>query len=102
TLPAADALTLRNLRDSVPLILEEVIDAFSSSHPVTIQALVEGSKLHGESRFQENYNMRELVVEYQLLRRVMIEQISEELNGELDKTSNVALNMAVVGGRQGE
>jgi signal transduction histidine kinase len=95
TLPAADALTLRNLRDSVPLILEEVIEAFSSSHPVTTQALVEGSRLHGESRFQENYNIRELVVEYQLLRRVMIEQISEELNGELDETSNVALNMAV-------
>lgn len=95
TLPAADALTLRNLRDSVPLILEEVIEAFSSSHPVTTQALVEGSGLHGESRFQENYNIRELVVEYQLLRRVMIEQISEELNGELDETSNVALNMAV-------
>jgi hypothetical protein len=38
--------------------------------------------------------MRELVIEYQLLRRVMNEQISEELNGELDVPSNVALNMA--------
>ena len=95
TLPAADALTLRNLRDSVPLILENVIGAFSSGLPATTQELVEGSKSHGESRFQENYNMRELVIEYQLLRRVMIEQISEELNGELDVPSNVALNMAV-------
>jgi signal transduction histidine kinase len=57
--------------------------------------LVEGSKLHGESRFQENYNMRELVVEYRLLRRVMIEQISDVLNEKLDVRNNVALNMAV-------
>ncbi len=95
TLPAADALTLQNLRDSVPLILQEIIEAFSSDKPFTTRALMEGSKMHGESRFQENYNMRELVVEYRLLRRVIIEQVSEVLNERLDLRSNIALNMAV-------
>lgn len=95
TLPAADALTLQNLRDSIPLILQEIIDAFASDKPAATRELVEGSKLHGESRFQENYNMRELVVEYRLLRRVMIEQISDALKEKLDVRSNVALNMAV-------
>src|SRR5687768_14056794 len=84
TLPAADALTLKSLRDSIPLILQEIIDAFASDQPVATSDLVEGSKLHGESRFQENYNMRELVVEYRLLRRVIIQQISEELDERLD------------------
>src|SRR5688500_17947982 len=57
TLPAADALTLKSLRDSMPLILQEIIEAFASDQPVATRDLVEGSKLHGESRFQENYNM---------------------------------------------
>jgi signal transduction histidine kinase len=95
TLPAADALTLQNLRDSIPLILQEVQEAFASDQPFTTRNLIEGSKMHGESRFQENYNIRELVVEYRLLRRVIIEQISEELEEKLDTRHNIALNMAV-------
>ena len=95
TLPAADALTLQNLRDSIPLILQEIQDAFESDKPLVTRNLIEGSKMHGEARFQENYNIRELVVEYRLLRRVIIEQISEELEGRLDTWHNVALNMAV-------
>jgi signal transduction histidine kinase len=95
TLPAADALTLQNLRDSIPLILKEIQEAFESDRPFTTRNLIEGSKLHGESRFQENYNIRELVVEYRLLRRVIIEQISDELEEKLDTQHNIALNMAV-------
>jgi signal transduction histidine kinase len=95
TLPAADALTLQNLRDSIPLILREIQEAFESDQPFTTRNLVEGSKMHGESRFQENYNIRELVVEYRLLRRVIIEQISDELEEKLDTQHNIALNMAV-------
>lgn len=95
TLPAADALTLQNLRDSIPLILQEIIDAFASDKPDTTRDLVEGSKMHGESRFQENYNIRELVVEYRLLRRVIIEQVTEAMGERLEMRSNIALNMAV-------
>jgi signal transduction histidine kinase len=75
--------------------LQEVQEAFASDQPFTTRNLVEGSKMHGESRFQENYNIRELVVEYRLLRRVIIEQISEELEEKLDTRHNIALNMAV-------
>lgn len=95
TLPAADELTLQQLRDSLPLILQEVIDAFASDTPFTTRELMEGSKMHGEARFHENYNVRELIVEYRLLRRVIIEQVSEALDERLDVQSNVALNMAV-------
>lgn len=95
TLPAADALTLQNLRNSIPLILQEIIDAFASDKPSTTRDLVEGSKMHGESRFQENYNIRELVVEYRLLRRIIIEQVTEAMGERLDMRSNIALNMAV-------
>ncbi|WP_052493904.1 HAMP domain-containing sensor histidine kinase [Nitrosospira sp. NpAV] len=95
TLPAADALTLQNLRNSVPLILQEIADAFASEEPLTTRELIEGSKMHGESRFQGNYNMHELVVEYRLLRRIIIEQVTEAMDELLDMRSNIALNMAV-------
>lgn len=95
TLPAADALTLQNLRNSVPLILQEIVDAFASDEPLITRELIEGSKMHGESRFQGNYNMHELVVEYRLLRRIIIEQVTEAMDERLDMQSNIALNMAV-------
>lgn len=95
TLPAADELTLQRLRNSLPLILQEMADAFTSDKPSATQDLIEGSKNHGATRFHENYNVRELIVEYRLLRRIIIEQVSEALNNRLDARSNVALNMAV-------
>jgi signal transduction histidine kinase len=95
TLPAADELTLQQLRDSLPQILQEIVSAFASDTPFTTRELMEGSKMHGEARFHENYNVRELIVEYRLLRRVIIEQVSEALDERLDVQSNIALNMAV-------
>jgi len=101
TLPAADELTLQQLRNSLPLILQEIVDAFASDKPRATQDLIEDSKSHGATRFHENYNVRELIVEYRLLRRTIIEQISEALNERLDARSNVALNMAVDAALQG-
>ncbi|MDN5881736.1 MAG: HAMP domain-containing histidine kinase [Nitrosospira sp.] len=95
TLPAADELTLQQLGNSLPLILQQIIDAFASDKPFTTRELMEGSKMHGEARFHENYNVPELIVEYRLLRRVIIEQVSQALDERLDVQSNVALNMAV-------
>lgn len=101
TLPAADELTLQQLRNSLPLILQEIVDAFASDKPRATQDLIEDSKSHGATRFHENYNVQELIVEYRLLRRTIIEQISEALNERLDARSNVALNMAVDAALQG-
>ena len=95
TLPNGDELTLKQLRNSVPIILQEMADALASETPLATRELVEGSKVHGQARFHEHYNVRELVVEYRLLRRIIIEQVSAELNERLDERQNVALNMAV-------
>lgn len=94
-LPAADELTLQQLRNSLPLVLEEIAHAFASSTPKATRELIEGSKSHGTTRFHENYSIRELVVEYRLLRRIVIEQLAEELGEDLDTETMVALNMAL-------
>lgn len=95
TLPIADELTLQQLRDSLPSILQEITDAFASAKPRATRELVEGSKHHGAIRFHENYNIRELIVEYRLLRRIIIEQVLEALDEALDTKSQIALNMAI-------
>jgi signal transduction histidine kinase len=94
-LPAADALTLQRLRNSLPLLLREIADALAAQTPAAVQELAEGSKEHGEARFHDHYNVRELVIEYRLLRRVIIEQVCEALGERLDQRESVALNMAV-------
>ena len=95
TLPAADELTLQQLRNSLPSILEEVAAALASGKPHATRELIEGSRSHGATRFHENYNIRELIVEYRLLRRIVIEHTSEALDDQLDARSNIALNMAI-------
>ena len=94
-LPAADELTLQQLRNSLPVILQEIIDVFESHKRRETRELIEGSRNHGSTRFHESYSIKELIIEYQLLRRIIIEQISEDLNEELDTASTVALNMAI-------
>jgi signal transduction histidine kinase len=95
TLPAADELTLQQLRNSLPSILEEVAAALASGKPRATRELIKGSRSHGATRFHENYNIRELIVEYRLLRRIVIEHVSEALDDQLDARSNIALNMAI-------
>jgi signal transduction histidine kinase len=95
TLPAADELTLQQLRNSLPSILEEVAAALASGKPRATRELIKGSRSHGATRFHENYNIRELIVEYRLLRRIVIEHTSEALDDQLDARSNIALNMAI-------
>lgn len=95
TLPAADELTLQQLRNSLPSILEEIAAALASGKPQATLELIEGSKSHGATRFHEHYNIRELVVEYRLLRRIVLEHVSEALGERLDARNNVALNMAI-------
>ena len=94
-LPTADALTLKELRNSLPLLLDEIADALAADTPGAVQTLAEGSKEHGEARFHDHYNVRELVVEYRLLRRVIIEQVCDAIGERLDTRQTIALNMAV-------
>lgn len=94
-LPAADELTLQQLQNSLPAILQEIVDVFESNKPRETRELIEGSRNHGSTRFHESYSIKELIIEYQLLRRIIMEQISEHLNEALDTRSTVALNMAI-------
>lgn len=95
TLPGADELTLQQLRNSLPAILQEMITALASDKPREVQELIQGSKSHGSTRFHENYSILEFVVEYRLLRRIIMTQVFAALKGKYDPSGMIALNMAI-------
>ena len=94
-LPQADELTLTQLRDHVPQILDQAVEALAACHESPLSELVEMTKSHGSMRFHQQFNVQELIVEYRLLRRILVEEINRGLGGKLLVSQVVVLNMAV-------
>jgi signal transduction histidine kinase len=69
-LPSAKHLDTPTLNDHVPGLLDELATAFQATTEETIpEALVEGSPpLHGLQRFQDGFDIVEVVAEYNILR----------------------------------
>jgi len=94
-LPQADELTLNQLRDHLPQILDQAVDALAACHTSPLNELVELTRSHGSMRFHQQFNVQELIVEYRLLRRILVEEINHGLGGKLKVGQVVVLNMAV-------
>jgi signal transduction histidine kinase len=94
-LPQADELTLNQLRDHLPQILDQAVEALASCHDEPLSELVEMTRSHGSMRFHQQFNVQELIVEYRLLRRILVEEIDRGLGGKLAVSQVVVLNMAV-------
>jgi hypothetical protein len=84
TLPTADELTMQQLEDHLPMLVDKIAAALEASEPQPTNELVAISPVHGETRFHQNFNLNELLIEYHILRRVMLENISEQLDRDLD------------------
>src|SRR5207253_1423228 len=54
-LPAAEELTLAQVRDHVPLLVDQIIEALEADDPGPTDRLIEISKPHGEVRFHQDY-----------------------------------------------
>ncbi|HEY5704091.1 MAG TPA: HAMP domain-containing sensor histidine kinase [Terrimicrobiaceae bacterium] len=69
-LPSAKDLDTPTLNDHVPALLEELATAFRLAMEKTIpEALVEGSPpIHGLQRYQDGFDIVEVVAEYNILR----------------------------------
>ena len=94
-LPGADRLTLDQLRNSLPEIIEQMARALESDRPPETLELVEMTKPHGAIRFHQNYNVREVVAEYRLFRRVVVEEVWRGVGGNMELAEVTALNMAI-------
>ena len=95
SLPAAEELTLTQLRDHVPLILEQIIEALETNQPGSAERLDEISKPHGDLRFHQAFNVNELLLEYQLLRRIVLQEVAGELGRDLKSDELAAINARI-------
>ena len=94
-LPHADSLTLGQLRDHLPQILDQTVDALGATHASPLSELVEMTKSHGSMRFHQQFNVQELIVEYRVLRRILVEEINRGLGGKIKVGQVIVLNMGI-------
>ena len=94
-IPKADRLSEPQLRDDAPKVLDCVADALESDRAKHTDELVEVTAEHGVVRFQQNFNIRELLVEYNLLRAVVIDRVTAHLGRPPTVAEQVALNAAL-------
>ena len=95
--PAAATLAPSALEDGLPDILAKMADALGSDDPAHTRALMERSPSQGIARFEQHYDVRDVAVEDSLLRRLVFEQVADELGRPLATDEVVALNMALDG-----
>ena len=94
-LPAANELTIQDIRNSLPDTIEQMAAALEADEPRATKDLMEIANVHGESRFDQNFNLGELMIEYSLLRPILTGLTAECLDREPTIKEVQALNLAV-------
>jgi signal transduction histidine kinase len=92
SLPPADELTFAQVRDDLPLVLEQMARAIAALRPGPTEKLLEITPKHGEVRFHQSFNVDQLMAEHQLLRPIVVEEVTEALGRPLEVEEAVALH----------
>src|SRR5438093_1150369 len=79
-LPAAHELTLTQVRDRLPETIDMMADALEADEPKATKDLMDQAGVHGEERFDQNFALGELMIEYGLLRPILIEETATHLD----------------------
>jgi len=95
TLPAADELTFAQLRDNCPCVLEQIADALAATGPAAADGVFSISAEHGSTRFHQSFNLNELLIEYHLLRRAVLEEVADQLGRDLTGDESLAVNLGI-------
>jgi signal transduction histidine kinase len=95
TLPTADELTFTQIRDDLPVVLEQIARALESERRGPTEDLIDLSPEHGATRFHQSYKLDELIVEYHLLRGIATQQLAAQLGRPLSTDEQVVLNAAI-------
>jgi signal transduction histidine kinase len=94
-LPQSDAMTRKQLQDSLPELLDRMAAALSSDSPAPTQQLIAMSPRHGSTRFHQEFSLNQLLIEYHVLRRIVLEEMSKALNRPLSTDESVAVNQGI-------
>lgn len=90
-LPSADRLTFDQLRDDLPEVVETAAKSLESDRPSRTEDLLKLVPKHGEVRFHQSFSLAEVLIEYDLLRAVVMEQIVTHLGRKIEAEEIVAL-----------
>ncbi|HEV7300479.1 MAG TPA: HAMP domain-containing sensor histidine kinase [Tepidisphaeraceae bacterium] len=93
--PAAGGLTADELRDHLAMTLRGMAETLESDQPMTLAELMDKATIHGDVRFDQRYNLSELLTEYSLIRPILIDHVNEFMDRPMDATEIVALNLSV-------
>jgi signal transduction histidine kinase len=95
TLPNAGELSIKQLHNDLPNILALIADALEADEPKATKALMDEAVTHGEVRYDQNFNIGDVLIEYSVLRRVLCEEVLRQLDREMAVEELSALNLAV-------
>ncbi len=92
-LPHADGFMREQFDDGLPKILARIADALESTSLLPAEQIAAQSPEHGETRFHQHFDLNELLIEYGLLRRTIIVEVSRELGRPMLPEESAALNI---------
>src|SRR5580658_5954324 len=95
TLPSADELTFGQFRDMLPEALRQMAAALESSTPGPTRYFLNDSVEHGTRRYHQSFDLRELLVEYSIIRSILIEEVTTALERPLALEEITALNVGL-------
>ena len=98
SLPAAENLTKSQLHDSVPALLEDLVAVLSTRRLAPAQQFATDSPEHGRVRYEQNFDLMQVLVEYSLLRRAVLEETIQGLGrpATLDELTALSTGMDVL------
>jgi signal transduction histidine kinase len=94
-LPSADELTLTELLDHLPQALQDLAIALEATSGSLQKNFLSDSRQHGVCRFHQSFNLSELLVEYSILRSLVIEEVGSAF-GRMPSLAEIsALNIGI-------
>ena len=94
-LPSADELTLMELLDHLPQALQDLAAALEATGGSLQKNFLTDSREHGVCRYHQSFNLSELLVEYSILRALVIEEVSGAVERTLALEEVAALNVGL-------
>ena len=94
-LPVADGLTFDQLRDDMPDVLEQMAASLESDHRAQTQELLKAVPKHGVVRYHQSFSLAEMLIEYDLLRALVMEEVVTRLSRAVEPAEVVALDAAL-------
>lgn len=95
SLAGARRLASRGVQDHLPAILAEIADVLEAPTREKISQLLKLSPEHGLNRFDQHFDVRELLDEEVLLRPLILRSTQEGLHRRITQAENVLLNLVI-------